>query len=960
VNGLTSAASLGKYAYLEGAPRPNDGRGGDQEGGLATPPTRAGSEPTSDLRGRVRECALLDGLLAAIRESESRSLMLRGDAGMGKTALLEYLVESATNVTVVRAGGVESEMELGFASLHQLCAPMLDRRDRLPAPQREALEIVFGLSAGAPPDRFVVGLAVLSLFSEVADERPLLCVVDDAQWLDHASALTLSFVARRLLAEPVGIVFAAREPAEELRHMPELEVRGLHDGDARALLGSEVRLMLDDRVRDRVIAETRGNPLALLELPRGLTATELAGGFGVLGPRTLSGRIEESFVRRREALPEDAQRLLLLAAAEPVGDPLLLWRAAELLGVAPTAAARAEADGLLAIGDRVVFRHPLVRSAVYRSAVVEERRSVHLALAEATDREFDPDRRAWHLAAAASGPDEEVAAELERSAGRAQARGGLAAAAAFLERAVALTRDPTRRTERALAAADLGLRAGAFDTARAMMASAEVGSLDELQRARLDLLRAEAAYSESRGSAAPDLLLRAAKALAPLDPQLSRETYLDAWSSALFAGHLARSASLHDVSRDARNSPRAERPRRSDVLLDGFSLAFTESRSSAAPVLERAATGFAGQDVSAEEVLRWGWLATAAAVMVWDHDTCLAVATRGVELAREAGALSVLAVSVNVMTQAVVLGGDFGRAASLVAEADSVTEATGAQVAPYGALVLAGFQGRESRASALIEATIEEFTAGGQGTAVQYARWARSVLLNGLGRYREAMAAAQAASDDTPELFVSVWAALELLEAASRCDESELACHALKRILAATAVASTDWALGIAARSQALLSEGDTADGLYSEAIERLARSALRPELARAHLLYGEWLRRENRRVDARTQLRNAHDLFGAIGMEAFAERARTELLATGGRVRKRTLETRDDLTAQEWQIARLASDGLSNPEIGARLFLSPRTVEWHLRKVFSKLGIRSRLELARVLPAPDSELASV
>jgi DNA-binding CsgD family transcriptional regulator len=897
-------------------------------------------------------------LIAAIRQSESRSLMLRGEPGIGKTALLEYLIESASDVTIAQAAGVESEMELAFASLHQLCAPMLDRRARLPGPQRQALEIVFGLSDGAPPDRFVVALAVLSLFAEVADDRPLLCVVDDAQWLDHASALTLAFVARRLLAEPVGIVFAAREPTEELRHVPELEVQGLTDGDARALLGTEVRFMLDRRVRDRVIAETRGNPLALLELPRGLTPTELAGGFGLVGARALSGRIEESFVRRLEALPEDAQRLLLLAAAEPLGDPLLLWRAAELLRVGPAAADRAAADGLLAVGDRVVFRHPLVRSAVYRSAPVEERRAVHLALAEATDRGLDPDRRAWHLAAAASGPDEGVATELERSAGRAQARGGLAAAAAFLQRAAALTRGRRRRTDRALSAADLGLQAGAFDAARGMMATAEVGPLDELQRARLDLLRAEAAYSESRGSTAPALLLRAAKTLEPLDPQLARETYLDAWSSALFAGGLASSTSLHEVSREARAAPSpAEAPRPSDLLLDGFSLAFTDDRSAAAPVLERAATGYAGEGVSIEEALRWGWLATAAAVMVWDHETCLAVATRGVELAREAGALTVLAVSVNVLAQAVVLGGEFGRAASLVAEADSVTEATGAQVAPYGGLVLAGFEGREASASGLIDATIRDFTAGGQGTAVQYARWARSVLLNGLGRYQEASVSAQQASDDTTELFVSVWAAIELLEAATRCEESDLAREALERILAATAVARTDWASGIAARSRALLSDGEDADRLYREAIERLGRTRLRPELARTHLIYGEWLRRENRRVDARAQLRIAHEQLGAIGMEAFAERAGRELQATGETVRKRLAETRDDLTAQESQIARLARDGLSNPEIGARLFLSPRTVEWHLRKVFSKLGIHSRLELAGTLPTSDPKL---
>jgi DNA-binding CsgD family transcriptional regulator len=912
----------------------------------------------ASLLGRASECALLDDLLEAIRRGESRSLLLRGEAGIGKTALLEYLVESAVDdLNVVRAVGVESEMELAFAGLHQLCTPMLDRLAELPAPQREALGIAFGLSAGAAPDRFLVGLAVLSLFSAAAEEQPLLCVVDDAQWLDHASALTLAFVARRLLAEPVGLVFAAREPDAALAHVPELAVQGLRNGDARTLLSSAVRFMLDERVRDRIIAETGGNPLALLELPRGSTATELAGGFGVLETKALSGRIEESFVRRLEALPEDSRRLLLLAAAEPVGDPLLLLRASERLGIAPSAV-DAATDELLALGERVTFRHPLVRSAIYRSAAAPERRAAHLALAQATDRDIDPDRRAWHLAAAAEGPDEQVALELERSAGRAQARGGLAAAAAFLQRAVALTGDSARRTDRALAAAEASLQAGLFDDARRLLATAEVGPVDELQRARLDLLRAEAAYSESRGSEAPALLLRAAKTLDPLDPKLAGDTYLDAWSAALFAGRLASTGSLQHVSREALARPRPGGPLRpSDLLLHGFSRAFTDGRAAAAPVLARAAKGFAGEEVTVEEVLRWGWLATAAAVMVWDYETCVEVGTRGVLVAREAGALTVLAVSANVLAQAMALGGQFQSAASLIAEADSVTEATGTQVAPYGALVLGGLQGREAEATAVIEATIREATAGGQGTAVQYARWAHSVLLNGLGRYEEAMAAAQDAGDDTPELFVSVWALSELVEAAVRSEEPARARAALERLAEAAGAAETDWGLGLAARSRALLSEGERAEPLYQEAIERLGRTRLRPETARARLLYGEWLCAANRRADARAQLHGAHDQLAAMGMEAFAERARKGLLTAGEKVRKRAREAREDLTPQERQIAQLARGGLSNPEIGARLFLSPRTVEWHLRKVFAKLGIRSRRELATALPSSDSQL---
>jgi DNA-binding CsgD family transcriptional regulator len=911
------------------------------------------------LLGRAEEREALDRLLANVRAGQSAVLVIRGEAGVGKTSLLHHCARHASGFRVARIAGVESEMELPFAGLHQLCAPMLGRLGALPEPQQAALSVALGLSSGAAPDRFLVALAALSLLAEVAAERPLLCFVDDTQWLDAASRQVLGFVARRLLAESVAIVFAVRDPTDEreLVSLPELALGGLPEEEARALLATVIPGRLDERVRDRLVAETRGNPLAILELPRVLAATQLPGGVGLEDAYALPGRIEESFVRRLEALPHDSRLLLLVAAAEPVGDPLLLLRASERLGIAASAV-EAATDELLVLGERVTFRHPLVRSAVYRSAAVQERRAVHLALAEATDPDADPDRRAWHLAAAAAGPDEQVALELERSAGRAQARGGLAAAAAFLQRAVALTGDPARRADRALAAAEASLQAGSFDVARRLLATAEVGPVDELQRARLDLLRAEAAYSESRGSEAPALLLRAAKTLDPLDPKLARDTYLDAWSAALFAGRLASSGSLHDVSRDALARPRPAGPQRpSDLLLDGFSLAFTDGRSTAAPVLERAATSFAGSNVTIEEVLRWGWLATAAAVMVWDYETCVAVGTRGVLLARESGALTVLAVSVNVLAQAMALGGESGSAASLIAEADSVTEATGTRVAPYGALVLAGLRGRESEAAAVIDATIHEATAGGQGTAVQYAHWARSVLLNGLGRYQEALAAAKDASDDTPELFVSVWALSELIEAAARSEDTARARSALERLAEATCAAETDWGLGIAARSRALLSEGETAERLYQEAIERLGRTRLRPDLARARLLYGEWLRREKRRVDARAQLGAAHDQFTSIGMEAFAERARTELVATGQRIRKRTVETRDDLTAQERQIAQLARDGLSNPEIGARLFLSPRTVEWHLRKVFTKLGVRSRRELANALLSSDSQL---
>jgi DNA-binding CsgD family transcriptional regulator len=918
------------------------------------------AESVRGFRDRIGERETIERLLDDARQGRSAVLVVRGEAGVGKSALLRAVAERASGFRVVQIAGVESEMELPFAGLHQLCAPMLARLDGLPQPQERALRVALGVASGDPPDRFLVALGALTLLAEAAEEEPFLCFVDDAQWLDGASRQVLGFVARRLLAEPVAIVFAVREPSSdtELVGLPELLLDGLDDENARALLATVIPGRFDERVRDRIVAETRGNPLGLLELPRGLSATQLAGGFGVPDLVPLSGRIEESFLRRLEELPEETRLLLVVAAAEPVGEPALMWRAATQLGIPSTAIQPAAQAGLLDVGAQVRFRHPLVRSVVYRSASDDERQSAHRALAEVTDSALEPDRRAWHRAQATRGPDEDVAGELERSADRAQARGGLAAAAAFLGRAADLTADPARRAERMLAAAQVNLQAGAFDHALGLLAAAEAGPLDELGRARVNLLQAEVAFAQNRGSDAPQLLLEAARRFETLDVRLSRETYLDAWSAALFAGRLASAASLHDVSRAAITAPKPEHPSRpSDQLLDGFALVFTEGRRVAAPVLRRAARAFAGPKASVEEVLRWGWLATAGAVFLWDYDTCLAIATRQVQLARELGALEILGVGVNVLGQATSLGGDFARSALLMAEADAVTEATRTRVAPYGALVLAGFRGQEAKASELIDATIREATAGGQGTAVQYAHWANAVLMNGLGRYEEALAAATEASDDTPELFVAMWSLSEQIEAACRTGKTERAARALTRLGEHTQASDTDWGLGIEARSRALLAEGEAAERLYREAIDRLGRTRLRPDLARAQLLYGEWLRRVSRRVEAREQLREAHESFVAMGADAFAERARRELLATGERVRSRRDDTRDELTPQEEQIAQLARDGLTNPEIGAQLFLSPRTVEWHLRKVFSKLGIHSRRELAKALPSSDAQL---
>ena len=908
---------------------------------------------TERLVGRRRECDALDQLVADVVDGESRVVVLRGEAGVGKSALLGYLADQVAGWRVARAVGVESEMELPYSGLHQLCGSMLDHLDRLPGPQRDALDTVFGRSTGVAPDPFLVGLATVTLWAEVAEQQPLLCIVDDAQWLDQVSAQTIGFVGRRLLAERVALVCVARTGVRDniLTGLPELSIEGLAASDARALLLNNVYGPLDSAVCDQIITESHGNPLALLELPRTWTAADLAGGFGLPGSHQVAGKIERSYVRRLERLPSQTRLLLLAAAAEPLGDPVLLLRAGESLGVELAAAGPAIDAGLLTLDARIEFAHPLVRSAAYRSASAGDRHRVHHALADATDAETDPDRRAWHRARATPGPGEDVAAELERSAGRAQARGGVAAAAAFLQRAVALTADPARRGERALAAARASLQAGAFDAALGLVATAEGGPLDDFQRARVLLLRGHVAFASGFGGDAPQALLNAARRLEPWDLELARETYLIAWGAANIAGkHRGEDVRL-EICRAVRSlPPQAGAPRPLDLLLDGLTQLMTDGTATGAATLRRAAKRLF--DIPIEDVLLWGWMATDASSLMWDIEGMHAISARQVQLVRDAGALAQLPLHLWQLGMATAWMGDFAGAASIVAETDGVAAATGTHLAPYTALRLTALRGREAESSALIAAAVEEAADGGQGIATTHARWAAAVLFNGLARYDEALSAVREAVANTPEPSISgMWSLPELVEAAMRVGDAELAHDAYGRLAKFTAHCDNDFAAGIEARCRALLHDGASADELYRESVERLSRTRLHPELARARLLYGEWLRRAGRRHHAREQLRVAHDMFNTIGMEAFAERARRELIATGDKVRKRSAETRDQLTPQEEQIARLARDGLSNPEIGAQLFISARTVEWHLRKVFTKLGISSRRQLRVALP---------
>ncbi|HET9969586.1 MAG TPA: AAA family ATPase [Streptosporangiaceae bacterium] len=906
------------------------------------------------LCGRRGEREALDRLLSTVRAGQSRTLVLRGEAGIGKTALLGYLLERASGCRIARAAGAPSETELAFAGLHQLCAPFQDRIEHLPDPQRAALDTALGLRDGDAPDRFAVGLAVLNLLADAARERPLVCVVDDAQWLDRASAQALAFVARRLVTEPVAVVFAVRQSGTEqdLAGLAELLVSGLPDGDARALLDSVITGPLDERVRDRIVAETRGNPLALLELARAVTPEELAGGIGLPCVTAMPGRIEDGFRRQLALLPPPTRRLLLVAAAEPAGDPLLLWRAADRLGVPATAAAPAVAAGLIEFGGHVRFCHPLARSAAYRAAAPPERHSAHRALAEATDPGIDPDRRAWHRALAATGLNEDVAAELERSASRARARGGLAAAAAFCERAAELTPDRARRARRALAAAQAKQQAGAPDAALRLLAMAGTGPLGELGHAHAELLHAQLAVDLGRNGDAPQLLLKAASRLEPLHAGLAREAYRDAFQSVLAAGRLAIRGGLLEVAEAVRAAPQAlQPPGACDRLLDGLAVLITEGKAVGTPMLRRALKAFRDR-APADEGFRWLPLACSMSRDIWDDESWYTLSARLIEYARQAGALTALPAALLMGVPIRLLAGELAMAVSMTEEAETVGRVTANPAGPYGRMLLAAWTGREAEAVQVTAAATSEMTARGEGQWLTAAAWVTAVLSNGLGRYDKALAAAEQASSEYPdELGLAAMAMAELIEAAVRTGQPERATGAMRHLSETTTTADTDWALGIQARSRALLSDGEPAECLYREAIDRLGRTRVRVELARAHLVYGEWLRRQNRRVDARDQLRTAYEMLTAMEIHGFAERARRELLATGETVRKRTVEAARQLTGQEAQIARLAGEGNTNPEIGARLFLSPRTVEYHLHKIFRKLGIGSRRELRRALP---------
>lgn len=900
------------------------------------------------LVGRRTEQQVLSALVDRVRRGGSAVLVLRGEAGIGKTALLSDVRDRATDLRVIALSGAESEIELAYAGIQQLCAPLLGALGRLPDPQKNALQVALGLRDGAAPDRLLVSLAVLSLLADAGTERPTLCLIDDAQWVDRASLQALAFAGRRLSADPVAMIFAARDlqVEQELAALPQMHLGGLADSDARALLTAKMPARLDDIVRDNILAEADGNPLALLELNRALPGARLAGGYGLTAAKPVAARIEQTYGRRLRELASQTRMLLLLAAAEPTGEPSWLWAAAARLGIGVDAGIPAEQSGLVNVDTRLRFRHPLVRSAIYRDAVPSERRQAHAALAEVISGPVAEEHRAWHHAHATDAPDESVAVELVQSAERARRRGGSAAAAAFLAYAVELTPNPVRRAERALAAALSKLDAGDPEAAARLLETV-AGANDELLSVRADLVRAKIAFATNRGSAAPPLLLAAAGRLHDLDPALARETYLEALMAAAVVGRFSTAVAVAEA---ARNAPAVSGPPRAvDLLLDGTVVRLTDGYVAAAPLLKRAIDAYLADDKAGTADPRWHLIALRVLLDRFDEATYNALSRRQLELLTATGELTALPNVLTTNSGACVNTGDFAQAAALIEQSRSIAEATGTPPHRSVEAYLAAYRGQEQLCVSMVRATIEEATERGEGAAIAQAQFAAAILHTGLRQYDKAFAACSSALE-YDDIALRGYILVEMVEAAIRSGHHSAAEAALDELAERAAASGSESALGLAARSRALIDNGPTAEAEYEVALASLRRSPVVVYYARTHLVYGEWLRRQNRRTDARRELRIAHEMFTKMGADGFSERARRELQAAGEPVRDvrgtSTVTSKATLTTQETYIARLAGDGYSNSEIAGHLFISPRTVEWHLSKIFAKLGVSSRREL--------------
>ncbi len=900
---------------------------------------------------------MLDRLLADACQGSSGVLLLRGEAGIGKTALLEHAAEAARDMRIVQVTAVQSEMELDFAALHQLLVPFLGSLKRLPRPQREALGSAFGLVGGAEPDRFLVGIAALTMITEAAVHQPILCLIDDAQWLDKASVDALGFVARRLSADPVAMLFANgdEEPqAAAFEGLEELRLTGLPDEVAQELLASVAGGTPDQGVVRRILAATAGHPEALIELGRGLSAAELTGTLPLPDPLRLGRRLESAYLRRVRAFAPTVRTLLLLAAAEPSGERELIWRAAERLGVGADAADAPGLERIIRFEPHLWFVHPLLRSAVYYAAAASERRRAHEVLAAVSDCGLDPDRRAWHLAAAATGADEEIADELAQSADRARGRGDWGGCAAFLERAASLTPDQAQRAARTLATAEARLNAGDPGAAAALAERAGPYLVDPLARSRAKRLRGAVRIVLGKPAEASPILLDAARELQPLDPGQAWNTLLEAFEAALAAGRFARGAGTAEVLQAVRMRPSSQDARASvaSLALDGFA-ALAEHKDKAGVARLRQAIAAAAQQAPGSEHLRFVFFAPLAAYEILDDAALHASCARAVAQARSHGSPAEVAWTLGLLSYSDALAGRFTAAENATAEARELAAATGVAAdlrTGISDLAVLAWQGREAAVRPLAAARQREATQAGYGFVMGFTAISLTVLELGLGNYQAALrhglnASLQGMPGDI-ELLP------ELVEAATRCGAVGEAVCALDRFTARAEAAETDWALGMLLRSRALQAADEDAEELYRDAIGHLGRCRIVPQLGRAHLVYGEWLRRQHRRRDARAELHSACDILDSVGAEGFARRAQMELLATGEHARKRSVGDRDELTPQELQIAGLASEGASNLEIADQLCISANTVAYHLRKVFRKLDVTKRAALAHVLEA--------
>jgi DNA-binding CsgD family transcriptional regulator len=890
--------------------------------------------------GRHDEKLAVEELLSSARRGRSGVLVIEGEAGMGKSTLLQYASEQATGFRVVRLSGVESEMELAFSGLHQLCLQLPLDNDRLPEPQLRALKLAFGLAPGVLPDCFLVALALLTLVSNLAQGGPCLLLVDDAQWLDQVTRQVLGFVARRLEVDPVAICFATREPLVDLGGLRAIQLDGLPSEVARQLLNTVLPGPVGPRVRDAILDISNGNPLAILEIPHGLSAVDLAGEVTFGG---FSGRlnpVERNFEQRIAKLPTDTRTLLLLAAAEPQGNWAIVSRAADLLGVAPGALDAAELEGLCRVDRRggIAFHHPLVRSAVYRLSSSAHRQAVHQALATALELDHGRDRRAWHRALASIGPDEEIAAELERSATEATERGGIAAGAALLARSVALTPDTVRRNERTLLAAEAVMHSGNLDEARRFLDTAITAELNGPQLARMLQLEARLNYAVKPGAETIASLVEAAKQLLPHDANLARDTYLEALVAAMQRTSSDGKHGWIEIARSLRALLDRSKPLQAvDLLLDGLTTTVIEGHHAGAPILKRALQAYLRGDVGADEILRWWQLGFYAAAVVWDDVSWTEVMDCTVRVARESGSLLVLASALNYQAIAQLGAGDIDLADGAIQEGEGILASIGQPMALTARPVVEALRGSShSTTTEDVYGLVADYTSA-------------MMLANGRGDFQAGLDAAHRAMEHKVIGKTMIWQ--EIIEVATGSGDQELARAALQVVRSQVEACGTDLGLGTLARCEALLSSGQEAEAQYQEAILRLSHSQAKLQNARAHLVYGEWLTREGRESDATHALQVAHELFRHMGAQAFAGRAERALEATGLHVGCASYVSPGQLTPRENQIARLAAQRQTNPEIAAQLFISSTTVDYHLRKVFRKLNVNSRRQLQEVLP---------